>query len=86
MPSSSEPFTVAAVQAAPVFLNRDATITKACTLINEAAQHQAQLMVFPETWVPTYPFWLGTAESSHKRQVFTQLFQNAVEIPSAQTD
>ena len=87
MSNSSDPFTVAAVQAAPIFLNRDATITKAYTLINEAAQHSAQLVVFPETWVPTYPFWLiGTAKSSHKRQTFTRLFQNAVKIPSAQTD
>ena len=50
-------FTAAAVQAAPRFLDREGTIDKACELIEEASGHGARLIVFPETWVPTYPFW-----------------------------
>ena len=54
-----EPVTVAAVQAAPVFLDRDATTDKAVDLIAKAAADGARLIVFPETFIPTYPDWVG---------------------------
>jgi nitrilase len=49
---------VAAVQSSPVFLQRDATVEKAAGLIEKAASEGARLVVFPETFVPTYPDWV----------------------------
>ncbi|WP_158964970.1 carbon-nitrogen hydrolase family protein [Chachezhania sediminis] len=52
------PFKVAAVQAAPVFMDLDATIAKAVDLIDEAGAKGVKLIAFPETWVPGYPWWI----------------------------
>jgi len=49
---------VAAVQAAPVLLDRDATIDKVGLLTKEAADNGARLVAFPEGFVPNYPDWV----------------------------
>lgn len=77
-------FTAAAVQAAPVFLDRDATIEKACELIAQAAGGGADLIVFPETWVPGYPFW-HASPNIFSGDTFAQLWKNSVEVPSPST-
>ena len=47
-------FRAAAVQAAPVFLNREATIDKVETLLTEATANGAKLVVFPESFIPCF--------------------------------
>ena len=78
-------FTAAAVQAAPVFLDRDATVDKACDLIEEAGRNGAQLIVLPETWIPGYPFW-HTTPNVFSGDTFAELWKNSVEIPSSATN
>ncbi|MGM0437923.1 MAG: carbon-nitrogen hydrolase family protein [Bacillota bacterium] len=79
---------VAAVQAAPVFLDREASLEKACDLIEEAAENGANLVVFPEGFIPTHPVWFhfkaGTSALATK--LSKKLFKNSVEIPGKEID
>src|SRR4029453_2382769 len=85
----SETIVVAAVQAAPVFLDRDATVEKAVSLIEEAANEGAKLVAFPETWIPGYPSWIYHAakwDDPGSKRAFAQLLANSVQGPSPSTD
>ena len=81
----SETFSVAAVQAAPVFLNREKTVAKACKLIAEAGKSGARLIAFPEAFIPAYPDWVWSVPSSEfglHNQLYAELLANSVTIPS----
>jgi nitrilase len=51
-------YKVAAVQAAPEFLDLDEAVDKAIRLIKEAAAAGASLIAFPKVWLPDYPWWI----------------------------
>ena len=77
-------FKIAAVQASSVFLNRDATVEKACCLVEEAARAGASLAVFPEAFVSGYPLWvwfIPPGKTHALRALYAELHGNAVEIP-----
>src|SRR5947209_3908201 len=82
-------FKVAAVQATPVFLDREATIDKACELIATAGSEGARLIVFPEAFIPTYPEWvwgIPPGEQGLLNELYSELLTNSVTIPSDATD
>ena len=82
----------AAVQAEPVVLDREATVAKACQLISESAANGAQLIIFPELFIPTYinsAVWgrgLASFGTASANRAWSRLWQNSVEIPSHTTD
>ena len=82
----------AAVQAEPVVLDREATVEKACQLILETAANGAQLIIFPELFIPTYinaAVWgrgLASFGTANAKRAWLRLWQNSVEIPSHTTD
>ena len=79
-------FKAASVQASPVFLDRKATIEKACNLMMEASKNGAKLVAFPETFIPGYPYWIWLDVPSNNYGWFKKLFEEAVAIPSADTE
>lgn len=74
---------VAAVQAASVFLDREASTAKACRLIREAGKNGARVIGLPEGFIPAHPVWFHhhAATSAIANKFSVELFKNAVEIP-----
>jgi len=84
-----KPFTVAAVQAAPVFMDLEASLVKACDLIADAGREGAKLVVFPETFLPAYPEWVWVVPAGKSQmldELYAELVENAVDIPSEITE
>jgi nitrilase len=74
---------IALAQLSPVFLNKDKTIEKACKAILEAGSKGAQLIVFPEVYIPGYPDWvwlIPNSNSSDLGKLYKKLVENSVSI------
>ncbi len=89
--SSRSAIRVAVVQAAPLLFDRDATLTKAEILIQEAASHGAQLLLFPEAFIPCYPRGLSFgmvvgSRSPEGRALWQRYWEHSIAIPSDATD
>ncbi|RME46786.1 MAG: carbon-nitrogen hydrolase family protein, partial [Chloroflexi bacterium] len=83
---------IAAAQVAPAYLDLDASLAIAERWITEAGRQGVRLLVFPEAWLPGYPFWLdvspemGLWDHAPTKAVFRRLFENSVEVPSPVTE
>ncbi|WP_370410359.1 carbon-nitrogen hydrolase family protein [Streptomyces fradiae] len=80
------PFTAAAVQASPVYLDAAATVDKAVSLIHEAAGHGARLVVFPEVFVPGYPYWNWTMNPVQGSPWYERLYRSSIDVPGPHVD
>ena len=80
-------FVMAAVQAAPVFLDPAASAEKACRLIGEAAAQGADLVAFSETWLPGYPRWINAPIAvGLKRELGGRYLAASVTVPGPEVD
>ena len=77
---------IAIIQAAPYVLDKERTINKAVEIINSVSEQGAELIVFPEAFIPGYPAWIwrlrpggdwGISEELHVR-----LLKNAIDLSS----
>src|SRR5262245_48953195 len=75
---------VTIVQRAPVLADRAATLARAVAALAEAAQAGAQLVVFPEAYVPGYPSWVWRlrpgSDMALSERLHARLRDNAVRI------
>src|SRR4051794_1105568 len=82
------PVKVACVQVEPVVLDREATLDRLEKVAAEAAREGADLVVFPETFVPVYPSSLWAKafagwEAPGAKETFARLAQESVAVGSS---
>src|SRR5437763_10002784 len=77
---------IAAVQATPVFLDRADTLDRTAALVKDASTEGARLVVFPETFVPTYPDWVWRTPAWSDAELVRRLYAESVAVPSPATD
>ncbi len=81
-------FKVAIAQISPVFLQKEASIQKACEYIEAAAENGAKLIVFPETYISAYPDWtwlIPSNKGGDLNKLYSQLVDQALSITKAET-
>lgn len=76
----------AAVQISPVLFSREGTIEKVLHAIENAAREGAQLVVFPETIVPYYPYFSFVQPPVLMGKEHMRLYEEAVQVPSPATE
>lgn len=76
----------AAAQISPVLESRSGTLGKVAESIIEASNNGADIIVFPETLVPNYPYFSFIKPAVAMRKDHIKLYEQAVEVPSEATD
>ncbi len=82
---------VALAQIAPVWLNHEQTLEKIKNKIKEAATEEVNLIVFGESLLPGYPFWVELTNgaqfnSTVQKEIHAHYAQNAVVIERGDLD
>jgi nitrilase len=82
------PVRVACAQVEPVVFDRAGTLDKLAATAADAAAQGAQLVLFPETFVPAYPSsrWVRALAAGGGKEVWARLARSSVTVPSAETD
>lgn len=82
----SKTIRVAAVQMSPVLYSCDGTTEKVLDAIAKAAKEGVRLIVFPETFIPYYPYFSFVQPPVLMGKAHMQLYEQAVEIPGPVVD
>ena len=77
---------VAAVHAAPEYMNVEATVTKACSLIEQAGANDIDLVVFPEVFLPGFPYWINCYPPLIQAGVTRHYQDLSIEIPGPEVE
>nr|WP_298793495.1 carbon-nitrogen hydrolase family protein [uncultured Allomuricauda sp.] len=82
---------VAMAQMAPVWLDKQGTIEKIKSTIQEAASNGTELLIFGEAFLPGYPFWLVYTEGAAwdlkvNKELHAHYTRNSIQIEAGELD
>lgn len=79
-------FKAAVAHVAPAFLDLEATVKKTCSVVAEAARNGANLVVFPETYIPAFPVWTSLRAPIYNHELFKRLAANSMLVPGPELE
>jgi len=76
---------VGLAQMAPIWLDREKTLQKICSFVEDAASQNCELVVFGEALVPGYPFWLERTDGARfnsqlQKEIYAHYLEQGVQI------
>ena len=80
------------VQEGPVYFDLSGSVQRACNYIQRAASEGAGIVVFPESWLSGYPFWVDSAPSvaswdhGPSKEAFRQMHASGISIPGPEVE
>lgn len=85
MKNNNDILKVGLAQMAPVWLNREKTLEKVCSFIEDAAAQNCELVVFGEALVPGYPFWVDRTDGARfnsriQKEIYAHYLKEGVQI------
>ncbi len=80
------PLKVAAAQIRPVLFNLDGSLQRVLDAMAEAAAQGVELIVFPETFLPYYPYFSFVEPPVRMGKAHLALYEQAVVVPGPITD
>ena len=75
-----ETFKLAAAQVEPVYHDKEGTLDKTCEWIERAGKQDVDLVAFPETYFPGYPYWRGGVSIPRWTELMVDLQKNSLHV------
>ena len=76
----AESFTLAAAQFEPAYHDKEGTLEKTCRYVERAGREGADLVVFPETYFPGYPYWRGSVSIPRWTELMVDLQKHSLHV------
>lgn len=91
MTNNQDILKVGLAQMAPVWLNREQTLEKVCSFIEDAASKNCELVVFGEALIPGYPFWVERTDGARfnskvQKEIYAYYLEQGVQIEAGHLD
>jgi predicted amidohydrolase len=71
---------VAAAHASSIMLDKDASLNKACAIIVEAGRAGVELLCFPETFVPGFPYWINLYPPAAQHDIYLRYLDQSADL------
>lgn len=83
---SRESFTLGAAQIEPIYHDKEGTLDKTCRWIERAGDQGVDLLVFPETYFPGYPYWRGSVSIPRWTDLMVELQKHSLHVEDEAID